>query len=53
VVNVDLPPPSPLKERGDNGGDKIKTFFERPKPEAKGTKKKAAETPEKKPGESS
>ena len=40
--------------------DKIKTFFKRPKPEAKGTEKKAvepaepkAETPEKKPGESS
>ena len=41
--------------------DKIKAFFKRPKPEAKGTEKKpvepvetkAAETPEKKPGESS
>ena len=41
--------------------DKIKAFFRRPKPEAKGTEKKAvepaktkaAEAPEKKPGESS
>jgi hypothetical protein len=40
---------------------KIKTFFKRPKPEVKGTEKKAVEpaktkapeTPEKKPGESS
>jgi len=41
--------------------DKIKAFFKRPKPEAKGIEKKAVEpaetkaakTPEKKPGESS
>ena len=38
--------------------DKVKTFFKRPKPEAKPPEKKAAETkvaetPEKKPGESS
>ena len=41
--------------------DKVKAFFKRPKPEAKAPEKKAvepaetkvAETPEKKPGESS
>ena len=33
--------------------DKIKAFFKRPKPEAKGAREKAAEAPEKKAGESS